>query len=35
MYWLAKKFFFNDFGVYRGLEKKKGCDGGGFAPSLC
>jgi hypothetical protein len=23
MYWLAKKFFFNDFGVYRGLEKKK------------
>jgi hypothetical protein len=24
MYWLAKKFFFNDFGVYRGLEKKKG-----------
>lgn len=25
MYWLAKKFFFNDFGVYRGLEKKKSC----------
>jgi hypothetical protein len=24
MYYLAKKFFFNDFGVYRGLEKKKG-----------
>ncbi len=24
MYWLAKKFFFNDFGVYRGLEKKRG-----------
>ncbi|MFM2168837.1 MAG: hypothetical protein RIS79_3208 [Verrucomicrobiota bacterium] len=23
MYWLAKKFFFNDFGVYRGLEKKR------------
>jgi hypothetical protein len=23
-YWLAKKFFFNDFGVYRGLEKKRG-----------
>ena len=24
MYWLAKKYFFNDFGVYRGLEKKRG-----------
>jgi len=23
MYWLAKKYFFNDFGVYRGLEKKR------------
>jgi len=22
MYWLAKKFFFNDFGVYRQLEQK-------------
>jgi len=26
MYWLAKKYFFNDFGVYRGLEKtNKSC----------
>jgi hypothetical protein len=27
MYYLAKKFFFNDFGVYRGLEKQRGGEG--------
>jgi hypothetical protein len=30
MYYLAKKFFFNNFGVYRGLEKKRGVGEGGW-----